>query len=358
MKAEYIIGLTIAILVGGGLSFLFLFPTEKDTESSQCMPGGTCPTQTKDLMPQQGKPYIEIKDPSGFVNSDPITIGQFVGKKVILVDFLTYSCINCQRTFPYLNAWDDKYASQGLQIISIHTPEFAFEKDIDNVRAAMEKYGIKNPVVLDNNYGTWRAYGNQYWPRKYLIDIHGNIVYDHIGEGAYDETEKEIQTLLAERAQVLGEMVETSTDLTADAVPEKAIDANSPETYFGSNRNEYLGNGTRGKTGTQNFVAPADTIRKNTLYLGGTWDLKPEYAETTQANATITYHFDAQNVYFVAGADAPVTITIVVDDVEMGTQVVQENTLYTLVQSATSGEHTLLIRVHEAGLQAYTFTFG
>ncbi len=136
--------------------------------------------------------YRDIIKPSGYVNTPPLTLTSLVGKKVIMVDFMTYSCINCIRTFPYLNAWYDTYKDQGLEIVGIHTPEFAFEKKIENVREELKKYGIKFPVVLDNDYGTWNAYGNNYWPRKYLIDIDGYVVYDHIGEGGYKETEEKI----------------------------------------------------------------------------------------------------------------------------------------------------------------------
>ena len=142
-------------------------------------------------------PGIEIVDPTGFVNaSSSFTLASLVGKKVILVDFWTYSCINCLRTIPYLNAWYERYASQGLEIVGIHTPEFDFEKDINNVRAAVQKYGIQYPVVLDSNYGTWNAYNNLYWPHEYLIDMAGYIVHDQVGEGNYAETESEIQKLL------------------------------------------------------------------------------------------------------------------------------------------------------------------
>src|SRR3989344_6786961 len=138
------------------------------------------------------EPAKEITTPDGFINIDgePITISEFIGKKVILVDFWTYSCINCQRTTPYLNAWYKKYgstllttSSPGLVIIGLHTPEFEFEKNYQNVLEATKKMGIKYPVVLDNDYSTWNAYQNRFWPRKYLIDIDGYIVYDHIGEG-------------------------------------------------------------------------------------------------------------------------------------------------------------------------------
>ena len=171
------------------------------------------------VLPSGGVRYQEIVGPSGFVNTDGITIRELIGQKIVLVDFMTYSCINCQRTFPYLNAWYGKYKDQGLEIIGIHTPEFAFEKDIDNVREAMKHFGISYPVVLDNDYATWNAYGNRYWPRKYLIDIQGNVVYDHIGEGDYEETEMKIRELLEERAQVLGENISPQNGLAAAAIP-------------------------------------------------------------------------------------------------------------------------------------------
>ena len=155
-----------------------------------------------DLMDKSKYPrFAELANPDGYLNTDhDITIGEYIGKKVILVDFWTYSCINCQRTLPYLTSWDEKYRDEGLLIIGVHTPEFGFEKEYDNVKRAIEKFNIKYPVVQDNEYQTWRAYKNRYWPRKYLIDIDGYIVYDHIGEGAYDETEEKIREVLKERA--------------------------------------------------------------------------------------------------------------------------------------------------------------
>ena len=124
--------------------------------------------------------YVEIVDPAGFVNSAPFKLADFIGKKVILIDFIDYSCINCERTFPYLENWWNKYGNQGLEVVAIHTPEFAFEKDIANVTVAAKQFGLTFPIVLDNKYGTWNAYRNEYWPHKYLIDIHGNVVYDKV----------------------------------------------------------------------------------------------------------------------------------------------------------------------------------
>ncbi len=190
------------------------------------------------------QPAIEIVGPTGFVNaSSTFKLADLIGKKVILLDFWTYSCVNCVRTLPYLTSWYSKYKDQGLVIVGVHTPEFDFEKNIDNVRTAAKQYGIEYPIVLDSNYGTWNAYGNLYWPHEYLIDIAWYIVHDHIGEGSYDETEGLIQKLLAERATALG--VSTSSIAKSD-VNIKPADLNgigSPETYFGSARNELLANG-------------------------------------------------------------------------------------------------------------------
>ncbi len=368
MRTEYLIGIVLVVLLTAGVSVLFLSPPIQ--ENAQEVPvvedmadvtiAANIETQSVRKPAKakpKGDPYKEIVNPSGFVSTDPITIKQFVGKKIILVDFLTYSCINCQRTFPYLNAWNEKYRDQGLLIVGIHTPEFAFEKNIDNVRDAMKKFGITHPIVLDNDYSTWNAWGNRYWPRKYLIDIHGNVVYDHIGEGAYETTEKKIRELLDERAKALGETVSKDTgSLAAESVSQAASSARSPETYFGSVRNEYFGNGSPGVAGIQKFSVPQG-IKSNTLYLGGMWDITSEHAKNIEAGAKIMYKFEAKNVHFVAGSAGPVQISVFLDGKNTGTQTVQTNTLYTLVSDATLGEHTLEIVINSPGLEAYTFTF-
>ena len=269
---------------------------------------------------------------------------------------MTYSCINCQRTFPYLVAWYGKYKDQGLEIVGIHTPEFAFEKDIGNVREAMKRFGITYPVVLDNDYATWRAYGNQYWPRKYLIDIHGDIVYDHIGEGAYEETEMKIRELLLERSRLLGEGSSDAGDLAASQMPDIQNAARSPETYFGSLRNEYLANGQAGRSGEQKLLVPQTTLR-NALYLGGTWNIMPEYAESV-SNASVFYKYNAKAVYVVAEADTAAELEVWQDGVLQTTLLVKESTLYTLIQNGTGGEHTLELRAKNKRIKLYAFTFG
>lgn len=173
---------------------------------------------------QQAK---EITSPDGFINTKTVSLADLKGKKVALVDFWTYSCINCQRNIPYLNAWYEKYKDHGFTILGVHTPEFDFEKKIENVQAAVKKFGIKYPVIIDNDHSTWNSYGNQYWPRKALVNIKGEIVYRHIGEGNYDETEKAIQQAL----KMSGGMVK----------PKEAIEVDfskieTPEIYLGSRR--------------------------------------------------------------------------------------------------------------------------
>lgn len=143
--------------------------------------------------------YTEFVNPSGFVNTEPFKMGDYIGKKVILVEFITYTCINCQRTFPFMKQWHETYAKDGLLVIGIHTPEFSYERDRDNVVAAMKKEGITFPIVQDNEYQTWNAYANRFWPHRYIIDYNGNVVFDHIGEGAYKETEEVIKLLLANK---------------------------------------------------------------------------------------------------------------------------------------------------------------
>ncbi len=311
----------------------------------------------------------ELVSPDGYINTGgkPITIASLIGKKVVLLDFWTYSCINCQRVTPYLNAWYAKYKDLGLEIIGVHAPEFKFETDINNVQAAVTKFGIKYPVVLDSNHFTWDAYGNEYWPEHYLIDINGLVVDRHIGEGDYDTTEHTIQKLLRERAQALGLNITIPTDTVNIS---ETIAANSPETYFGSDRNEYLANGTQGQTGVQTLTRPSDSdIQTNQLNLVGTWNFSGEYATNQSKDARIIYKYDSQHVYLVASSQAGVSITILRDGVPLttdrgadvdaqGNVTIKQARLYDLVDQSSMQEHTLEIIIHNPGLDAYTFTFG
>ena len=337
------------------------------TGCSPTAPLGTSTVAINNLAAQiarpVGTPAPEITNPSNFINTDgqPITIKQFKGKKVVLIDFWTYSCINCQRSLPYVNAWYKKYKDQGLEIIGIHTPEFAFEKVPANVEAAVRKLGIEYPVVMDNMYGTWGAFNNNSWPRKYLIDDTGKIIYDHVGEGEYAETEKAIQNALSVLHKVNGEVPDFSTDI---AKPQNVVTADfnkvkSPEVYFGSARNGLLANGPSLTGGVHELKVPTDSsfILSNALYLGGTWNLIGEYAES-QSPAVITFKYNAKNVYMVASSDEPITLHIYLDGKKYKDVVVSENTLYKLIEGASYGEHIIRIETEWKGLKAYTFTFG
>lgn len=316
----------------------------------------------------------EIVNPSGYINIDKITVSELIGKKILLIDFWTYSCINCQRTIPYLNSWYEKYKDKGLVMIGVHTPEFRFEQKYENVQAAVQKFGVKYPVVLDNDYSTWTAYGNRYWPRKYLIDIDGFIVYDHIGEGAYEETEQKIQELLQERMAVLKikENITKGISKPAGAVNVDFTKVGSPEVYFGAGRNIYLGNGKLNTVGIQNLSEPAE-IKTNILYLVGGWNFQDEFAESKSPQAKIIFRYNAKSVYFVASAKDGATIRIFRDGKPLGNEAagdvvmrndlsivnVSEPHLYKLIEDpAGYGEHTLEIVVENPGLDAFTFTFG
>lgn len=294
----------------------------------------------------------EITTPNGFINTNgkPLTINELIGKKVVLVDFWTYSCINCQRTTPYLNAWYKKYKDHGFVIIGIHTPEFEFEKNYNNVKAAVEKFGIKFPIVLDNDYSTWTAYKNRYWPRKYLIDIDGYIVYDHIGEGAYEATEKKIQEALAERMTVLGENVTIDQSVTKE-VPVQG-GPKSPETYFGSARSNQQ----------TNFLFPDDS-----------WNITPEFAQNSSPNASIVYTYTAKDVFFVAEASTETVVEVLLDGKPLGGEIgadivktsdgksivkIKEARLYKIIQGDQSETHTVKFIIQKSGLKAFTFTFG
>lgn len=301
----------------------------------------------------------EIVLPSGFINTDEIKISELVGKKVILLDFMTYSCINCQRTWPYVQAWHEKYADHGLQIIGIHTPEFAFEKEYDNVVAAMKEYGLNFPIVLDNDYATWNVYNNRFWPAKYLIDIDGFVVYTHFGEGNYEETELKIQELLAERFERLSieEKIEEFTLSTVESYDVDFSKVKSPEIYFGAWRNDDLSNGQSGVSGEQTFEKP-ETPYKNDLNLDGKWNIEREFAENLTGDASIVFKYEAKNVYMVAKAEEPVLIEIFQDGEKVNEITVQEESLYHLIEGEDYGEHDMEIRIGEPGLQAFTFTFG
>ncbi|HVZ75784.1 MAG TPA: redoxin domain-containing protein [Candidatus Paceibacterota bacterium] len=347
------------MLLGGG----------NDNSAATSTPAGAFLSPMAKALAYQKAP--ELAGIDGYINTDgqPIDLAQYIGKDVVLIDFWDYSCINCERTTPYLNAWYEKYKGQGLVIIGVHTPEFSFEHELANVQAAVNAAGIKYPVVLDNEYKTWNAYQNEYWPNEYLIDIDGYVVHEHAGEGEYAETEAAIQAALAERAARLGGSAVATSTVTIAPTDFSAIQ--SPETYFGSNRNEYLGNGQQGVAGAQAFTLPQSAPAPNTLYLGGAWTVAPEYAEGG-AGADILYQYSAHDIYMVAApaGGAPAVVRVLLDgkpvgalagsdvDPASGTATIDSDRLYKLAHDVSPGIHTIEIEVVSGTLDAYTFTFG
>ena len=341
---------------------------------SHGMPEATMPAGGALTLAQKDAVYSkapELVTPDGYINTGdaPISLAQYRGKNVVLVDFWDYSCINCQRTFPYLTAWYQKYKDQGLVIVGVHTPEFAFEQVKANVEDAAQRFGLTYPIVLDNHYQTWQAFQNQFWPREYLIDIDGYIVHDHAGEGEYDKTELAITQALAERATRLGTSPLTATSTVNVAASVTPGDVRSPETYFGADRNQYLGNGIPGVVGIQKFVVPS-SLDPNALYLGGSWNILREYAEA-KAGSSVLFTYGAHDLYFVAtNPSEPATIQVLRDgkplgifagnDVDPKTSeaTISGDRLYRLIHDPSAGVHTIEIRVLKGTLDAYTFTFG
>jgi cytochrome c biogenesis protein CcdA/thiol-disulfide isomerase/thioredoxin len=290
----------------------------------------------------------------------PLTLSSLRGR-VVLVDFWTYTCINCIRTLPYLRAWDAAYRSRGLTIVGVHTPEFAFEHDAANVANAIGQFGLRYPVVQDNNMGTWNAYGNQYWPADYLIDARGEVRYTAFGEGDYDKTETAIRALLAES----GHEVAAKGRPTGVVVPSKLT---TPETYLGTARAQ--GWLAAPKAGEHDYGPPASgELPVNEFAYSGTWKISGQPA-TAVASAGIDVGFQAKNVYLVLSSpgDEPLPVHVLLDgraitprdagsDVHGGVLTVRGQRLYTLVSQPHSERRHLALRF-APGVSGYAFTFG
>lgn len=284
--------------------------------------------------------------------------------KVVLVDFWTYTCINCIRTLPHVTAWYDKYKDQGFVVVGIHTPEFQFEHDTTNVLNAIKMDNIHYPVGQDNNYATWNNYNNEYWPAEYLIDTQGNVRRTHFGEGEYDQTEMAIQALLKEA----GKKVSTKLETMPDQTPATQI---SPETYLGSKRMEFYYPSTTLGNGTQTFTL-SNNIPSNSFSYGGEWNITDENAIVGK-NATLNYHFVADKVYIIFRPGStphggtvkvlldgkPIDVSVAGSDVHNGVLTVTTDRLYNIVDLHGKTEnHTLELQFQTPGLQAFTFTFG
>jgi cytochrome c biogenesis protein CcdA/thiol-disulfide isomerase/thioredoxin len=290
----------------------------------------------------------------------PLALSSLRGH-VVLIDFWTYTCINCIRTLPYLKAWDGAYRRDGLAIVGVETPEFAFEHDAGNVANAITQFGLRYPVVQDNNMGTWNAYGNQYWPADYLIDAHGEVRYAAFGEGDYDKTETAIRALLAEAGHQVGGKGRPSGVI----VP--SLQA-TPETYLGTARAQGWANGPKAGLHDYGKSAPA-SLAVNDFAFSGTWNVSAQPA-LAGPGAGVDVEFQAKNVYLVLSSprERPLPVQVLLDgrsipaaaagaDVHSGVVTVRRQRLYTLVSLPRNEQHRLSLRF-APGVSGYAFTFG
>lgn len=291
-------------------------------------------------------------------NSDPLTLASLRGK-VVLIDFWTYTCINCIRTLPYLKAWHEKYKDKGLVIIGVHTPEFEFEKNPENVAQAIEDFALPYAVMQDNTYATWTAYRNRYWPAKYLIDKNGRIRYTHFGEGAYDETEKVIQELLSEAGATVNESINN---------PSYLVRTRTPELYLGYSRIDGLISPERLVRSQPSGYTIPTTIPLNSFAYGGTWTVGDEYAMPARG-AKLVLHFDATEVFLVmrpkngsgkvrVALDGKIVSSQAGADVKDGAVIVESDRLYKLIKLSSPGAHILELEFVDDNVELYAFTFG
>jgi thiol-disulfide isomerase/thioredoxin len=286
----------------------------------------------------------DFKTGDTWLNSQPLSITGLRGK-VVLVDFWTYSCINCIRTLPYVTKWYDTYKDNGLVVVGVHTPEFVFEHDTNNVKNAISQFNIHYPVVQDNDYGIWDSYSNEYWPAEYLINQKGEIVEEHFGEGNYDTTENTIRELLGLNA-------------TSSVTKSNNLDkVGSPEMYFGTDRLQYLTPDESTSLSPKNYTAN-NNVALNNFSLGGQWQFSGTNAQLVGSSGKIILKFNSGKVFIVAASQTPAPLSIIVDGKKQSPVTVQSSKLYTLFNSEDYSDHVIEIDVNQSGFQAFTFTFG
>ena len=315
--------------------------------------------QSGAILPNLG-PAPELTGIVNWINSDPLTLELLRGK-VVLIDFWTYSCVNCVRTLPYIKEWHDKYAKDGLVIIGVHTPEFEFEKDTRNVEKAVERFSMKYPVAQDNDFKTWRAFNNRYWPAKYFIDSEGNVRYTHFGEGAYAESELVIQQLLAETGVVTGESISPEAE-------NGFSNLQTPETYIGYSRQiAFVSPERLAPDEASKYTLPAN-IPLHRFAVSGNWIFSEEFAEASESGSQLILHFFAKDVYLVLDSPKLGKIRIEIqgetarnlsEDLDQNNEItIDEARLYHLASFELPLEGTLVITYLDSGIQSYAFTFG
>ncbi len=365
MNSDIKTGLALGIIIVAGLGILGVTFLSLDQEVQSTNFVGTG-SQDKSGF----KRAPDLVGVANYLNTTPEELSEKIKGSVVLYDIWTYSCINCIRTLPHIVAWNDKYADQGLLIIGVHSPEFEFEKDLGNVETAVKKYGIKYPVVMDNDKEIWKAFENRFWPRKYIADHEGFLRYDKIGEGGYQETERVIQKLLEERAAALGMQVASASSLVDIKEFEHSL-FRTPELYFGyefaQNRNQ-LGSAEGFKHGeTVSYLEP-NSIELHKFYPIGDWTNYKESMELVSDTGKIKLRYNAKNVNIVTANTAeleiyldgkPLTAEHAGTDITDGNMLqITKDDLYNIISSETSSTHLIEINAKGAGFQIFTFTFG
>jgi len=328
-------------------------------------------TSREAKLPVEGM-LASLSGATAWLNSQPLMAEGLRGK-VVLVDFWTYTCINWQRTQPYVRYWAEKYKDQGLVVIGVHTPEFVFERDVDNIRPALKRFRVEYPVAVDSNYGIWDAFGNHYWPAVYVADAKGNIRYHHFGEGEYERTEEVIQQLLREAGYPGKGNDAVKIDPRGSEVAADWENLRSGENYLGSDKAEGFASPGGPFVGKSRTYAAPGTLRLNQWALSGDWTVSPGAAALDKANGRVVYRFHARDVHLVMGPSArgsSVRFRVLLDghppgnahgdDIDQqGNGTVTEQRLYQLIrQPGPIADRTFEIEFLDPGVEAYAFTFG
>jgi thiol-disulfide isomerase/thioredoxin len=357
--SRYQVGLlaVVAVLITAALIAGFHLGGSSDSSSTSPSTSVAAGAPDPDLIPEAQRPTApEFTGLVGWLNSPPLTLQSLRGK-VVLIDFWTYSCVNCVDTLPHLRSINSRYAAQGLTIVGVHSPEFDFEKSPSNVGAAVKRLNVTWPVALDSNMATWNAWSNQYWPAEYLVDETGRVAYYHFGEGDYDRTERAIVSLLGSGAAV------------APATPPAANPGLTPELYAGSGRGQLDGQERYGPPGVPTkYADPGAPLDLGKIQVVGGWADHSQYLEATGAGQ-VRLRFHATDVFIVAESSGqPLTIGLALDGLPVaaanrgpdldasGTLTVGRSDLFHILTGVGTGDHLIDITV-AAGFRLYTFTF-
>jgi thiol-disulfide isomerase/thioredoxin len=340
-----------------------------------------CPAESGSEIPQTTSAELRLpveghlpslSGGTGWLNSEPLTAPNLRGK-IVLVDFWTYTCIYWRRTLPYIRAWADKYKDKGLVVVGVHTPEFPFEGNTENVRRAVQEMGIVYPVAVDSDHAIWRAFDNQYWPALYLVDAQGRIRYHYFGEGDYETAERAIQQLLAEAGNSGFDREPATVETRGPEVAAALADLRSPETYLGYGRGENLASpGGAARDRPRDYAAPAQ-LGLNHWALAGGWTVEQGAVMSNGTSGRIAYRFHARDLHLVLASPEqgqPVRFRVTLDGAPPGADngididpqgwgTVSEPRLYQLIrQNGEVSDRTFEIEFLDPGIRAYAFTFG